>query len=196
MKKWIAGLIVVVAILVFGFLGFNGYIYNEKQGGVADYREVEFLISGELVRMVDGEVRTQTVTGSTSSPQSVGASANIVRYFGNDAKGDLNGDGVPDVAFLITQDTGGSGTFFYVVGAIQNTVGRYHGTEAAYIGDRIAPQSTEIRDGLLIVNYADRAPTAPMAAPPTVGKSLYLKLDPHTLQFGEVVQNLEGESAR
>ena len=29
------------------------------------------------------------------------------RYFGNEAKGDINGDGLPDVALIITQTSGG-----------------------------------------------------------------------------------------
>ena len=34
-----------------------------------------------------------------------------------------------------------------------------------------------------------------MSAQPSQGKSLYLKLDPDLMQFGEVVQDFEGESA-
>lgn len=179
--------------LVSGFFWLNSYIYDEKQGGVGDYHAVEFYLSGERVQLVDGVARTQTMMGS--------ASESVVRYFGNEASGDLNNDGRPDMAFLITQESGGSGTFFYAVGAIQNAAGRYQGTEAVLIGDRIAPQTTEIRDlpddrasTILIINYADRAPGEPMSAQPSVGKTLHLKLDPQTLQFGEVVQDFEGES--
>jgi hypothetical protein len=32
----------------------------------------------------------------------------------SEAKGDLNGDGQEDIAFLLTSDRGGSGTFYYV----------------------------------------------------------------------------------
>lgn len=177
----------IVVVFVGGFFWFNNYIYDQKQGGVEDYRDVEFVMSGERVQLVDGEAWTETMMG--------GASASVVKYFGNEAKGDLNGDGVPDMAFLITQESGGSGTFFYVVGAVQNAAGRFQGTEAVLIGDRIAPQTTEIRDGQLLVNYADRAPGEPMAARPSVAKTLYLRLDPQSFQFGELVQNFEGESA-
>src|SRR6185503_6016438 len=101
----------VGVILVGGFFWFNSYIYDQKQGGVESYRDVEFRLSGETVRLVNDEARTQQMMGS--------ASESVVRYFGNEANGDLNGDGVPDRAFLITQEGGGSGTFFYAVGAIQ-----------------------------------------------------------------------------
>jgi hypothetical protein len=36
-------------------------------------------------------------------------------YFGNEAIGDLNGDGLPDTGFVLTQSSGGSGTFCYAV---------------------------------------------------------------------------------
>jgi hypothetical protein len=117
-----------------------------------------------------------------------------VRYFGNEAKGDLNSDGIPDRVFLLTQETDGSGTFFYLVGAIQTPATTYNGTHAVLIGDRIAPQTTEFRDGLVVVDYADRAPGEPFTTPPSIGKSLYLKYDPERMDFGEVVQDFEGES--
>jgi hypothetical protein len=184
--KWVFNILVAIVLIVAGFYWLNAHIYDEKQGGEADYKNIQFRMSGETVQLVNGEATTQTTMG--------GASQSTVRYFGNNAKGDLNGDSVPDLAFLITQQSGGSGTFYYAVGAIQNAAGRFIGTDAVLLGDRIAPQSTEIRDGLLIVNYADRAPGEPMVAQPSVGKSLYLKLDAQTLQFGEVVQNFEGET--
>jgi heat shock protein HslJ len=37
-------------------------------------------------------------------------------------------------------------------------------------------------------------PGEPMTALPSVGKSIWLKLDPLTMQFGEVVQGFEGEA--
>jgi hypothetical protein len=90
------------------------------------------------------------------------------RYFGNDATGDLNGDGTPDTAFILTQNPGGSGTFYYVAVALKEPEG-YRGTNAVLLGDRIAPQTLSIEDGILTVNYADRKPEEPMAAKPSVG---------------------------
>lgn len=151
-----------------------------------DYKNITYMIDGQAVTLHDG----------LSEIAQVGSAAKIVtRYFGNDAQGDLNGDGIPDLAFLLTQTSGGSGTFYYVVGAIQHKDGSYSGTDGVLLGDRIAPQPTEIRDGKVIANYADRAPSEPMTTSPSVGKSLLLKLDPVTMQFGIVVQNFEGEVA-
>lgn len=187
-------LVVALVLLVGGFFGFNSYIYNEKQEGneqqekakvPGDYLSATYTISGKPVTLVNGVSEEPVAPGSAEKV--------TTRYFGNNAKGDLNGDGIVDLAFLITQETGGSGTFFYLVGALQNEDGSYRGTNAVLIGDRIAPQTTEFKNAQVIVNYADRAPGEPMTARPSMGKSLYLKYNTATNDFGEVVQNFEGE---
>ncbi len=103
------------------------------------------------------------------------ASKIITRYFGNDASGDLNGDGKADIAFLLTQTNGGSGTFFYVVVALKTDTG-YLGTNAVFLGDRIAPQTTEIQGSTVIVNYADRNPGEAFDVAPSLGVSKYLQV--------------------
>jgi len=180
---WIVG---VLAVLVVGFYAFNSYIYNEKQGYAAkDYKDAEYIIEGERVRLINGEAETPAAPGSASKV--------VTKYFGNEVRYDFNKDGREDVAFILTQNSGGSGTFYYVVAAL-NTERGYVGTSATILGDRIAPQTTEIKDNLLVVNYAVRAPGEPMAAQPSVGKSLYLVLDAESMQFAEQVQNFEGEA--
>lgn len=151
-----------------------------------DYKNVTYSIEGKSVTLVDGRAEEAGAPGS--------ASKTVTQYFGNNAKGDLNGDGIPDLAFILTQTDGGSGTFYYAAAAIQTAQGGYQGTDAVLLGDRVAPQTTEIRDGKVIVNYADRAPGEAMTVQPSVGKSVWLKLDPATMQFGIVVQNFEGET--
>jgi hypothetical protein len=46
-----------------------------------------------------------------------------------------------------------------------------------FLGDRIAPRRIGIRNGVVVVEYADRRPGEPMAAPASVGttKSLILR---------------------
>jgi len=111
---------------------------------------------------------------------------------------DLNGDGREDVAFLITQETGGSGTFFYVVGAL-NTENGYIGSDGYLLGDRVAPQNINVSQNpnhkyVIVANYADRAPGEPMTTRPSIGKSAYLKLDVERMQWAIVVPDFEGES--
>ena len=49
-------------------------------------------------------------------------------------------------------------------------------------------------NALLASDKPAYAPGEPMTAQPSVGKSVYLKLDPATMQFGIVEPNFEGES--
>jgi len=132
-----------------------------------DFRNAAYSINGTSVHLVNGVAVTASAPGS--------ASKTITQVFGNEATGDLNADGLPDVAFILTQDTGGSGTFYYVAVALK-TLNGYRGTNALYIGDRIAPQPTNISGGEVIVNYADRAPGEPMSAKPSIGKSKYFEI--------------------
>ncbi len=182
---------IALIVLVGGFFGLNSNSNNEKQvtqepeeqlaGG---YLNTTYFISGKPVTLVNG-VSEEAVPDSTAKV--------VVRYFGNNVKADLNNDGIVDLGFLITQESGGSGTLFYFIGALQHEDGSYSGTNAVLIGDRIAPQTTEFKNGQVIVNYAERAPGEPMTAKPSMGKSLYLKYSAASNDFGEVVQNLEGE---
>jgi heat shock protein HslJ len=151
-----------------------------------DHRNAEYQIDERRVTLADGRAETPAAPGS--------ATMLVTRYFGNEARADLNGDGRHDVVFLITHEPGGSGTFYYVVAALANE-DRYIGSRALLLGDRIAPQSTEIdANGIITVSYADRAPGESFATPPSVGKSIRLKLDAESLQFGEVAQDFAGEA--
>lgn len=151
---------------------------------VADYKDAEFTIDGKRVKLENGVAETETTPGS--------ASKTVTKYFGNEAKGDINGDGITDLAFLLTQETGGSGTFYYLVAALQGADNRYLGTNAISLGDRIAPQTTEYRDGGVIVNYAIRKAGEPMTVQPSIGVSKYFKILGGELS--EVELGFEGEA--
>ena len=101
----------------------------------SDHRNAEYSIGGQTVRLV---------AGVAEAPAAPGSAAKIVtRYFGNEVRGDFNADGREDVLFLLVQETGGSGTFFYAVAALDSWRG-YIGSQGVLLGDRIAPQSTEL----------------------------------------------------
>ncbi len=171
-----------VYTIVFSLIAVLGGLYltrqvvpseQEVKQSAKDHKNIAYTIDGKQVMLVNGVSETEIVPGSASKV--------VTKYFGNEAVGDLNGDGVPDVAFLLTQESGGSGTFYYAVVALKIANG-YEGTNGALLGDRIAPQTTEIRNGEVIVNYADRAPAEPMTARPSIGKSKYLIVDGTTLK--------------
>ncbi len=178
MKKINILISVVIATLLIGFFVLNNYIYNEKQAvtpTTSDYLNAEFVIDGESMKL-----------------------GGDLRYFGNDLVVDLNNDGLDDRVFIVTYSPGGSGTFFYVVATL-NTEAGYVGSDGYFLGDRIAPQTTELsqnpkHQNVVVVNYADRALNESMTTPPSIGKSIYLKLDNDTRQWGVVEADFLGEA--
>ncbi len=159
-------LLALLAVII-GFVFARFYVIQENKISPTNYKDATYTIENWPTTLVDGVSKQPTTPGSASITET--------RYFGNEATGDLNGDGQSDVVFLLTQNSGGSGTFYYVVAALKTSTG-YHGTNAILLGDRIAPQTTEIRNGEIIVNYADRQRTEPMTIQPSVGVSKYLKV--------------------
>lgn len=131
-----------------------------------DAQNASYKIDGKEVTLTDG-LSSVPLAGTSATTTTV--------YFGNEAKGDLSGDGKEDIAFILTQSTGGSGTFYYLAIALRTDTG-YKGSNTILLGDRIAPQTTEIKNGEVIVNYAIRAEGEPMSAKPTIGVSLYAKI--------------------
>ncbi len=127
-----------------------------------------YLIEGVSVTLKDGISQEETLPGS--------ASLVSTGYFGNEVFTDLNADGVDDIVFLLTQETGGSGLFFYVVAAVSSENG-YVGSSAYFLGDRIAPQTTEYINNEVVINYADRALGESFSVAPSVGKSVRLTFD-------------------
>ena len=191
MNKILLGVVVAAAVFIGGFFMLNSYIYEEKQATAeADYKDAEYFIAGQRVKLENGVAETEAVPGFAAKV--------ITRYFGNELRTDLDGDGREDVAFILTQEGGGSGTFFYAVGAL-NTERGYVGSDGYLLGDRIAPQNTTVSPNekhklVVVFNYAERAAGEPMTTPPSMGKSVYLKLDPMSRQWGIVEPNFEGES--
>lgn len=191
MKKIVIGVVATAVVLLAAFYAFNAYIYNEKQAVVtADYKDASYNIEGMIVQLKDGLSETEAAPGS--------ASMVTTRYFGNEYMTDLNNDGREDVVFLLTQETGGSGIFYYVVAAL-NTERGYVGSDGYLLGDRIAPQTIGIspnprHQNVIVANYADRAAGEPMSTQPSNGKSAYLKLDAVSMTWGIVEPDFEGES--
>lgn len=184
----VLGIAVLVLAVVYVFT-----IYPHTKNQIikaADYKDATYRIDGTDVQLTNGYAETAAAPGS--------ASKIITRYFGNELFTDLNNDGRTDVVFLLTQETGGSGLFYYAVAAL-NTEHGYVGSDGYFLGDRIAPQTIDIspnpkHKNVIVVNYADRAASDPMTTQPSVGRSAYLKLDQTTMQWGVVEPEFEGES--
>lgn len=197
MKKTFIYIAGIVLVLIAGFLILNSYIYKEKQGDgpnennpgqSATYpKNAVYTVGGHSVKLQNG-ISEISVPGSSAQV--------VTKYFGNEVWHDITGDGRDDLAFIVVQQTGGSGSFYYVVAAISNSDGTdFNGSHGLLLGDRIAPQTMRaLPNGLIEVTYADRKPGESFVVQPSVGKSLRLKFDKNSMQFGEVVANFEGEA--
>jgi hypothetical protein len=127
--------------------------------------DATYNIEGHEVQLAQGRAEEDSAPGA--------ASKTVTQIFGEPVYGDVNDDGANDAALLLSVDAGGSGTFYYVAVALKDGEG-YLGTNAILLGDRIAPQTVEIRNGVVIANFAERAPDAAMTDQPTEGVSAYL----------------------
>ena len=179
MKKIVIGLAVVIIILVAILMfvpGKSGVV--EKANPDFSSSDGTYTVEGQKVTLKNG------LSEVSIAPDS--ASKIVTRYFGNEVKYDFDGDGREDSAFLITQDAGGSGTFFYAVARLNKIDGPV-GSEAFLLGDRIAPQTTELREGgVILVNYADRNPGESFAVQPSAGKSVWLVFDTETIKLEKI----------
>lgn len=167
-------LLIVVLIVALGAAVYGFKHWSSATPSVAgkDYKNSTYQIDGQRVTLVDGVAHF--TAGDDSAPQAT------AKIFGNEVAADLNNDGMTDEVFILTEDNGGSGTFYYAVAALKTADG-YQGTNGIFLGDRIAPQTTEFRNGLVVVNYADRKPGQPFSTSPSVGVSKYLKVIGNTL---------------
>lgn len=176
--------IISIVVIVLGL----AYFFANVSAPVSQ-KDATYIIDGREVTLKNGYAETEVAPGSASKV--------ITNYFGNEAAVDLDGDGVIDTVFLLTQSGAGTGVFYYVVAALSTPDG-YVGSHGLLLGDRIAPQSTSVgitkNPKVVVVNYADRKFGESFAVAPSVGKSIQLLFDPKDMQFGEVVQNFEGES--
>jgi hypothetical protein len=135
-----------------------------------------YFIEKQEVRLIGGRAEV---------PVAPGSAINITTtVFGEPVYGDLNGDGRDDAALFLVYDPGGSGTFYYIATAITRD-GIFQGTNAVFLGDRIAPRTINTRNKVIIVYYADRRPDEPMTAAPSIIKTMYLTLKEDRLALTE-----------
>lgn len=124
-----------------------------------------YTVDGESVTLREGRAVSLAAEGSLLETET--------RIFGEPIFADINIDGVADAVLFLTQNTGGTGTFFYVVAAIQKDK-TFVGTNSVFLGDRIAPQNITVENGVIMAHYADRKPTDSFATAPSVGMTKFI----------------------
>lgn len=140
---------------------------------VSDPLNTTYIIEGQKIRLIDGRSETKAAPDSATKV--------ITSVFGKPVYGNIDGEGNPDAALILAHDPGGSGTFYYVAAAL-NVNGGYLGTRAILLGDRVALQNVSVRNGVIVVNYADYRLGEPMTTSPSVVKSKYLVLERNVLK--------------
>lgn len=128
-----------------------------------------------------GDQSFTLIDGVAEKPAAPGAvTGEIVRAVGEPViGGDITGDGKPEAALLLTDDAGGSGTFYYAVLALSGT-DSWRSTNAVALGDRIEPQGIDFADGHFVYRFLERRPGEPMSIPPSVPQTLVIGFDRST----------------
>jgi uncharacterized lipoprotein YbaY len=106
------------------------------------------------VNLIDGEGDLQGVS-TTAQAHAVYQTA---------AFGDLNGDKVNDAAVVVAVNTGGSGTFYYLITLVQQN-GKVNQVAAALLGDRVQINSLGVANGKITVDMVTQGPNDPMCCP-------------------------------
>ena len=100
----------------------------------------------------------------------------------NDAKQkEGDGDGDEDALVWLARQSGGSGSFFYLAAAVGEHR-EFRGTNAAFVGDRIAPGALKVENGIAVAEFRDRGPGAAMASEPTIARVARYRLFSGVLQ--------------
>lgn len=148
-----------------------------------DPRFATYQIDGKKITLTDGLHEEEAAPGSAS----------VVRtqVFGEMLFGDVNTDGKSDAVFFLVQETGGTGVFYYMVAAL-GVEGGFRGTNAVFLGDRIAPQNIRIKNGVVAANYTTRPEGASFAERASVGRTLYAMVH-NSGDLEEIVISNEGE---
>lgn len=184
--------LVVIALSIFAIMRMQNYeprieIPEGDMGTITkelNPLNLAYTIDGEVFNLVAGKAEVAIPESTTK---------NSLYVFGEPVSADLDADGDMDAALWLMNDSGGTGKFYYGALVLNDGLGGKP-TNAMFLGDRIAPQSLEVKEGRAVYNFAERKPDEPMTAEPTVGKSVWVHYDKNTGQIGEWVKDFEGEA--
>lgn len=166
-KRKIIFIFVIVVALIVGYFILRDdsssetgtSVVNENGELRRDPSNAAFTFDGEVITLTNGRSEETVVPGSTLVEETL-----LLDKF---AYGDINADDKEDTVLLLARYGAGSGTFIYLAAFVSGPV-TYRGTEAIFIGDRIAPQSVSINGEVITVKYLDRKSDEALAAEPTI----------------------------
>jgi hypothetical protein len=183
-ELWV-GTIVVVVILVLAFFidarikqGIVPTASQNESGLAVDERvqadsgtnlniaNETYSIGNTKITLKDGVASTQ-IEGSTGVRKTV--------LLEGPAFADVNGDGQKDAVLLIKDESGGSGTFYYVAAVLTKSTTEL-ATNSILLGDRIRIKEISVDNGIIYVTILDKEPTEAMSTKPTIEKILKFKI--------------------
>jgi hypothetical protein len=191
-KVWFGIGVGLVGLLIGGLFWFTqrtGEEGESLQAEAPEYTGVTVTIDGKEIPLTDGYAEAEAAPGS--------ASKIVTKVQGEPYAMDFNLDGKEDKVFVVTQETGGSGTFFYAAAAVATDDG-FVGTDTYFLGDRIDIQSvmespSSRHKQVAVFSFTDRVVDGATTTTSFV-KSVYLKLDMNTLRWVFVEQNFTDET--
>jgi hypothetical protein len=130
-----------------------------SSGPVPDPANATFAIDRATVTLVNGRAEQDAAPGS--------AAKNVATLTDQRVNGDLDGDGKLDAVVIVTYQTGGSGTFYYVA-ALLSTAPTGAAGPSALLGDRIKVTAVRLDGRTIVVELLDRSAGQPFTSSPTV----------------------------
>ena len=168
--KIILAVIILVILIGLGYWAYLAYPRAKAPVTVTlDPMNATYMIEGQEVILANGQEEKEMIPGS--------AIKTITVALEQVAKSDLNNDGFDDAALILMQNSGGSGTFFYVVVALGSENGKVVGTNGVFFGDRIAPKNISILNKEILVSYLDRAESESMTVQPSIEASKWFAVE-------------------
>ncbi len=148
----------VVAFTVYGAL-VGVALRKHAQAGIVTAALALLIVAGGAYEQIKGSAsHTPLIVESVSTAAILDVRPKQVRvpqqYFGKEALGDLNGDSIDDVAFLITRDDEDRGTLHYLATALTFDGGKA-GTNLIFVGEKLSPLSLSIQNSLVVLEYED-----------------------------------------
>lgn len=136
---------------------FNIVFRLHKKIGIIFFVVLLLLIIGIIFQQINS-FKKPVVTQEVEIKQVDLSNLNSVKkYFGEEVFGDLNGDQIDDIAFLIKRNEGDERGDMYYLSASLKIDGGYQGLNLVYIGEKIQIEKLEIQDRVVIVFYKEKS---------------------------------------
>lgn len=113
---------------------------------------------GAVVQLRDGQWKGPPPDPGSALLPAVDLAGDLI------ARGDLDGDAIPEAAVLIVSQPGGSGTFSYIA-VVSGSSGMPRAIATALLGDRVQVRAIRIEDATVIVDMRGHGPDDPSCCP-------------------------------